>query len=628
MKASLVSATSPRQRRSHYLSATVLARAGAWGAWPAGLVALPLALAPTGASAATIVICPPTGGGVCNASTVLGSAKNSDVLDFLGGTLTLDVASPSPQTYPQKATLETLPPSSTPNKLDQDSHNTAFTGVFSGSGNIDVGNTGSGGSVTFNAKNTYTGSTTVESGANLKLGTKGTIATSSTLADNGTFDISGAGGNVTIKDLSGSGTVTLGGNTLILSAAGSMFAGGISGKGGLTVSGGTETLLGDNIYTGATTINTGATLSITGTGSIASSSKVTDNGAFDISGAKNDVTIKALGGSGTVKLGGNSVILSNAGATTFSGVISGAGGVTVEAGAETFTNTNKYSGTTTINSGAALLLTKTTGSISNSSVVNDGSLDISGTKGTSIISLSGTTGTVALGNQVLTLSNASGIFAGSISGSGKNSGLMINAGTETLNGTSTFSGATTVSPGATLMGKGTISGALVNNGTVKPFNPVTNSPETFTVGGNYSQITTNTKQPSSLTIAIGGTTVGTYGRLSVSGTVLALDGGLDVELVNSFLFPQGTTTYDILEYGKLAKNAGDFSSVSLDHNACTADGPDKWICGVGLTFTESFTSDALDLVVAQTPEPGTLAILASGLLGLLGLRRRWTRCPR
>jgi fibronectin-binding autotransporter adhesin len=622
MKTSVVSATSRKHRRAHHLSATALAGAGALGAWPAGLVALPLAFAPTGAGAATITVgtncvLPPASlpNMVCFATSLLASpGKSKDVIAFEGGALTLDGTG---LTYAQQVALGTTPT----NILNQYSNDTTFTGVVSGSGNIEIANSKSGGSVTLNNnKNTYTGSTTVDSGATLKLGAKNAIASSSTLADNGAVDISGAGGNVTITDLSGNGTVALGSNTLLLSGAASLFAGGISGAGGLTVSGGTETLSGNNTYTGITTIGSNGTLSIGGAGSIASSSTVTDNGVFDIHGANSDVTIRALGGSGTVNLGSNSVILSNP-STTFGGGINGTGGVTVAAGVQTFTGNNTYSGTTTIKSGAIVLLSKA-GSIASSSVADDGLLDISGTKGTSIVSLSGA-GTVNLGTKDLTLSNASGIFSGQLVGSGKASGLMILAGTETLMNNNPFTGTTTVSAGATLSGIGSIGGALVSSGTIKPFNPSASSPNTFTIGGNYTQTATG-----SLNIAIGGTKAGTYGNLNAMSGTVTLAGALDVDPIDGFAFPQGDTSYDILDY-KVGKNSvsGDFSIVSYNGSACTGDGLDKWICGVGLTFTESFTASSLDLLVSQAPEPGTLAIIASGLLGLLGLRRRWTKCP-
>ena len=634
MKASLAASTSLSQCRSHCLSAPALARSVQCGRWPTALALLSLALAPSSAGAATInipVTCVlPPASGVCLATALLpGGGSKNDTITFNGGALTLDQTA----TYGQAVTLGTTPT----NTLNQAGNNSTFTGVMSGSGNIAITNldktTGkqlTTGSVTFNGKNTYSGSTTVNQGANLTLGSKGTIASSSTLADNGTFDISGAG-NTTITDLSGNGTVTLGANTLTLSAASSMFAGGIGGSGGLTVNGGTETLSGNNSYTGITTIGTNGTLAISGAGSIASSSKVTDNGVFDISKATGDVKITTLAGAGNVKLGGNSVILSNA-SDTFSGIISGSGGLTVNGGTEKISGSNSYTGVTTIGmttgTTAATLAITGAGSIASSSnvdVTKNGAFDISKASGdVTVTSLSGAVGgSVTLGNnQTLFLSNASGIFSGVISGGNKNSGLTITKGTEALMGANTFVGSTTVSLGATLTGTGSIAGTLVNNGRVRPFDTVSNTAGMFKIGGAYSP-----GAGGILDIAIGSTPgVGNFSKLVVAGNATLTGSILDVDTFNSFQFPLGTSKYtSILTYGS---KTGDFKGVSFNDVACNPDGTDKWSCDAGLAiFTEIFNADTntLDLLVAQAPEPGTLAILASGLLGLFGLRRRWTR---
>ena len=58
--------------------------------------------------------------------------------------------------------------------------------------------------------------------------------------------------------------------------------------------GGSVTFTGSNTYTGSTTINAGATLALSGAGSFAQSSGLTDNGTFDISATNSGVSIRSL----------------------------------------------------------------------------------------------------------------------------------------------------------------------------------------------------------------------------------------------------------------------------------------------------------------------------------------------
>jgi hypothetical protein len=105
--------------------------------------------------------------------------------------------------------------------------------------------------------------------------------------------------------------------------------------------------------------------------------------------------------------------------TTFAGTIGGTGGLTLAGGAETLTGANLYLGATTISGGTLAL--SGAGSISASSAVNlatGGIFDLSALTngGTSIVTLgntvAGQTGSVNLGGNTLTLSNASMTFAG------------------------------------------------------------------------------------------------------------------------------------------------------------------------------------------------------------------------
>ncbi|MFS2219145.1 hypothetical protein ACCD08_32030, partial [Telluria sp. Tellsp104] len=86
----------------------------------------------------------------------------------------------------------------------------------------------------------------------------------------------------------------------------------IYGSGGLTIAGGTETLSGTNTYTGATSIDQGGGLALSGSGSIALSSGIANNGVLDIAATNNGAEVRTLSGSGAVLLGGQTLTLTNA----------------------------------------------------------------------------------------------------------------------------------------------------------------------------------------------------------------------------------------------------------------------------------------------------------------------------
>lgn len=238
----------------------------------------------------------------------------------------------------------------------------------------------------------------------------------------------------------------------------------VSGAGKLTLGGinsNALTVTSVNTYTGATTIDSG-TLALSGNASIAASSGVTVTGVggvggvFDISGVTAGTSIKALSGGGAVRLGGQTLSLTNA-ASAFDGVIDGTGGVHLVGGTQTLTGVNTYSGATTIDNGAVLTLTGSGSVASSSGVANNGTLDISATtNGASLTALTGL-GTVSLGGRTLTLTQATGVFSGTIAGTG---GLTLNGGTQTLAGANTYTGATTINGGTlTLIAGGRLSSA-------------------------------------------------------------------------------------------------------------------------------------------------------------------------
>lgn len=254
-------------------------------------------------------------------------------------------------------------------------------------------------------------------------------------------------------------------------------AGVISGPGGLVIqSGGQVQTSATNTYTGATTISAGGSLLVSGPGSIQTSSGVTNDGVFDISRAWQAISIASLaGGTGTVKLGGNNLIITNASGSFSGDLLDGGsypatgGSLTIAGGTQTLAGTNTYTGGT---------------------LVSGGTLDLAGSMIGSLTIQSGATfnlsGSYSVARTAF-LSNG-GTFA-STAGPLLNEGLVVNTGTITggLTNGGTFVNNGILSGGLTntgiLSGTGTINGAFSNAGMVAPGNSI----GTMSVVGSYAQ---------------------------------------------------------------------------------------------------------------------------------------------
>ncbi|UXL08124.1 autotransporter domain-containing protein [Achromobacter xylosoxidans] len=267
-------------------------------------------------------------------------------------------------------------------------------------------------------------------------------------------------------------------------------------------------MTGVNTYTGTTTVDSGATLALTGGGSVAASSGVTSNGTLDISATTSGASVASLAGGGRVALGGRTLTLTNA-SGVFSGVIDGAGGLVLSSGTQTLSGVNTYTGATTIN-GGTLVLTGA-GRLSAASAVSlmgsGATLDLSAASGQTLAGVYGVAGSRLLaGASTLTLGAATdSVYEGELTGSGalvkQGTGMLV------LNGSNAgFTGATTVAQGrlqvgdaghggavlggdvavgaqGTLGGHGTILGDVTNGGMVSPGGSI----GTLNVGGNYTQ---------------------------------------------------------------------------------------------------------------------------------------------
>jgi autotransporter-associated beta strand protein len=275
-----------------------------------------------------------------------------------------------------------------------DNSSTTFSGVIAdGTSATALIKTGTG-TLTLTGTNTYTGGTGVTLGTLALTGT-GSIANLLNVgagAGTAIFDISGTTSGASIGSLIGAtdGIVNLGSKTLTITngAAGNPFLGVINGSGGLTVTGGDQVLQGINGYTGTTLIN-GGRVALSGTGSIAQSSRVTVGagtaGTFDVAGTTSGASIMSLAGdsNGTVTLGSKTLTLTAAN-DTFAGTISGSGGLTLTGGTETITGSIGYNGATTIN-GGTLVVNSSLASSSGITVNAGGTLSGTGTVATTSV---------------------------------------------------------------------------------------------------------------------------------------------------------------------------------------------------------------------------------------------------
>lgn len=324
-------------------------------------------------------------------------------------------------------------------------------GVISGVGGLTKNGVGA---LTLSGNNTYTGATTINTGT-LTLGAANRIPNASalTVAAGATFDLNNFA--ETIGSLSGAGDVRLGSAALTTGdATNTIFSGVMSGTGGLTKPGtGLFTLSGANTYTGATTINAG-TVQVAGGAAIADTSVVTlanvAGATLDLNGTNETIGSLAGGGAaggnvtlgaGTLTAGGNNT------STTFSGTLSGTGGLTKQGtGLFTLSGANTYTGATIINTGTLTLGAANRIADASAVTVAGGATFNLNNFAETVGSLAGA-GNVTLGSGILTAGgdNSFSTFSGVMSGTG---GLTKQGtGTFTLSGNNTYSGVTNVTVG-------------------------------------------------------------------------------------------------------------------------------------------------------------------------------------
>jgi fibronectin-binding autotransporter adhesin len=202
-----------------------------------------------------------------------------------------------------------------------------------------------------------------------------------------------------------------------------------------------------------------------------------------------------------------------------------------------------------------------------------------------------------------------------------NTGQVTQAGTAQISGTwdpsafnqtggSTELDGTLISPivdvqGGSLTGDGTLQGDLTNDALVNPGLSGT----ALTVDGNYTQGPDGT-----LLIDIASLT--DFSSLDVTGNA-SLDGTVEFDFLNGYV-PQASDTFAFLDAASVSGDFSSFDFVGIDCPGCTA----------GFDTADSTFSLQMSGLnpTASTPEPGTLGLLAMGLIALsLAARRRRLR---
>jgi len=479
-------------------------------------------------------------------------------------------------------------------------------------------------------------------------------------------------------------TGTLTGSVNYGSSAASIFTGTIAGLGNtLTVSGGGDlTVTGTNTYDGGTTITSGilsmADLANPTTygnlGSTTGSLTLGSTGTLDLEGSTQ--TVGALSGSGVItnlflndRPVNSALIIGNGGASgTFTGSItdnslSESTSLTKEgAGTQVLSGASQYFGGTTITGGILSVTSEDNlggaggyfvGSPPPTITLGGGELQTTGATPTFVENVALNAGTT---NTLAAAANTTATYTGIISDSGTMSGALTvgdslgDNGTVALTNANTYSGGTHVASGTLLVnnttGSATGSGALQvdSQATLSGTGHIVSTNNTINgnvLVGQVSPTDVNTVNVLHMT-ASGSTTFSGANLTFNLDTTSTASNSLDLGSTSSVVFNNSNTLTFNLQGGATISNGTEYilftdtvGSSPFSGSGYTL-GAGNVITGLTLTFdvngvaTNAYGNSILVLngnnidieVISGVPEPGTWALMLSGLASLLLIQYR------
>jgi autotransporter-associated beta strand protein/T5SS/PEP-CTERM-associated repeat protein len=330
---------------------------------------------------------------------------------------------------------------------------TVSSGTWANSGSLAVGSYGTG-TLTMSGGVVSVAGTLVRENGTINLNSGGTLQ----------IGVGGSDGVLGVDALTNNGTL------IFNRSDDSFYSGIISGTGAVTKQGaGTLTLFGNNTFTGDTRISSG-TLAIGSTEALHSSTldmNASDSGAITFA---SNSTLGGLKGSRDLANGGTTLTIGgNNASTTYSGVLSGSGGLTKSGdGTLTLSASNGYTGGTTISGGQLKLANANALVASDDMTITSGTLDLNGQSRTLGLLNGSSGGTITTGTTgLITLTSsaaANSTYAGSIiNGAGTIAFTKSGLGTLTLSGSNDYTGVTNINGGVLSLGN---ESAFAGGGTI------------------------------------------------------------------------------------------------------------------------------------------------------------------